>query len=181
MTTDNPRDVLDFWFAAGPERWFRKDDAFDEEIARRFGATVEAAREGRYDDWAQAPESALALVILLDQFPRNIHRGSPKAFACDEKALGVARSAVDRGFDMELTAAQRKWFYMPFMHSESLEDQELCIELCKRSDLEDQIPHAIEHADIIRRFGRFPHRNAVLGRRSTEEEQAFLDAGGFAG
>lgn len=181
MTVDNPREVLDFWFAAGPERWFSKDAEFDAEIARRFGATVEAARKGRLDHWAKAPEGALALVILLDQFPRNIHRGSPRAYACDAQALALARDVVARGLDMDMPAEQRKWFYMPYMHSENLADQEACVELFRRSELTDNLPHAIEHAEIIRRFGRFPHRNAVLGRRTTEAEQDYLDRGGFRG
>lgn len=176
-----PRDVLDFWFEAGPDRWFRKDAKFDAEIASRFGALVEDARTGKCDRWVQSPEGALALVIVLDQFPRNIHRDSPKAFACDPKALATAKAAIARGFDMELPQASRSWFYMPFMHSEVLADQERCIELFKRSGLDDNLPHAVEHADIIRRFGRFPHRNAVLGRKTTEAEQSFLDGGGFKG
>jgi uncharacterized protein (DUF924 family) len=176
-----PRDVLDFWFEAGPDRWFRKDGEFDAEIARRFGTLVETARAGKCDGWADSPEGSLALTVVLDQFPRNIHRGSPKAFACDPKALATAKAAIARGFDMELPPGARQWLYMPFMHSEDMADQEMCIELCKRSRLEDTLPHAVEHADIIRRFGRFPHRNAVLGRRTTESEQGFLDSGGFAG
>ena len=179
--TLTPRDVLDFWFEAGPDRWFRKDGQFDAEIARRFAALVEAARAGRCDRWTDSPEGSLALTVVLDQFPRNIHRGSPKAFASDPKALATAKGAIARGFDMELPADARQWLYMPFMHSEDLADQEMCVELCKRSGLEDTLPYAVEHADIIRRFGRFPHRNAVLGRRTTEAEQGFLDGGGFAG
>lgn len=177
----SPRDVLDFWFDAGPERWFRKDTEFDAAIKRRFSALVEAARTGKCDRWRDSPEGAAALVIVLDQFPRNIHRGTPRAFACDGKALETAKEAIGRGFDMELPEAVRMWLYMPYMHSENLHDQEQCVELCKRSGLDATTPYAVEHADIIRRFGRFPHRNAILGRRTTEAEQRFLDDGGFAG
>ncbi len=176
-----PRDVLDFWFAAGEEKWFAKDDEFDADIAARFGDAHEAAKKGAFDHWAETPQGALALIILLDQFSRNLFRGSPLSFAADEKALALANDAVARGLDMEMPGAVRHWFYLPFEHSEDMADQMRCIELCQRSGLDESVKWAKVHADIIARFGRFPHRNAVLGRQTTPDEQAFLDGGGFAG
>lgn len=179
--TTDPSDVLSFWRAAGRERWFEKDDAFDAEIRTRFLATCQAAAAGNLDQWAATPEGALALVIVLDQFPRNIFRGSAQAFAADRHAYRTADAALSRGFDSAVPHEERLFFYLPFMHSENLADQERCIALTRAADLEDGLKYAELHADVIRRFGRFPHRNAALGRTTTEEEQAFLDAGGFAG
>lgn len=176
-----PRDVLDFWLGQEPGRWFEPDPAFDAEIRTRFGQAHEDAKAGAYDAWAETAEGALALVILLDQFARNIHRDTAEMFAADAKALSVAGRAVDRGFDMALPVEQRQWLYLPFMHSEALADQERCIVLSERSGLDDTLKWAVIHADIIRRFGRFPHRNPLLGLDTTPEEQAFLDEGGFAG
>jgi uncharacterized protein (DUF924 family) len=176
-----PAQVLDFWFGADPKKWFSKDDAFDAAIANRFLPTYEAAKAGRLADWEATPEGALALVIALDQFPRNMFRGSAHVFATDAPALAVAQRAVARGFDQKLELPRRNFFYLPFMHSEDLADQERCLALSRRSADENTLKYAELHADIIRRFGRFPHRNAVLGRATTPEEQAFLDAGGFAG
>ncbi len=177
----SPRDVLDFWFAAGADKWFVRDAEFDAEIAARFRHHHEAAKSGVYDDWQNTAEGALALIILLDQFARNIYRGTPQAFDADAHALEIARAAVDRGLDMELPAAVRQWFYLPFEHSENMADQERALFLFERSGLDEGLKWAKIHADIIRRFGRFPHRNPILGRDMTEEEQRFLDEGGFAG
>lgn len=176
-----PAQVLDFWFSAGPQKWFSKDDAFDGAIRERFLPAYEAAAAGRLTDWEATPEGALALVIVLDQFPRNMFRGSPRTFATDALALGVAKQSITQGFDMQLGLPKRNFFYLPFMHSENLADQERCVELSRRSGDQNTLKYAELHTDIIRRFGRFPHRNAVLGRATTPEEQAFLDAGGFAG
>lgn len=176
-----PKDVLDFWFTAGEEKWFEKSDDFDAEIIEQFKAHHEAARDGAYDDWTDSANGCLALIILLDQFARNMYRGSAEAFAADAKALGLAKTTVEKGFDMELPQNVRMWIYMPYEHSEVMADQERCVELMERSQLDDVIEWAHQHADIIRRFGRFPHRNAVLGRDSTPEEVAFLEDGGFAG
>lgn len=176
-----PKDVLDFWFAAGKQKWFCKDATFDAEIIEKFKPHHEAARDGAYDGWQDSVNGALALIILLDQFSRNMYRGSGDAFAADAKALAVAKSMVDAGADMELPQAVRQWIYLPYEHSEVLVDQERCIELMKRSGLDEVIEWAHIHADVIRRFGRFPHRNGVLGRESTPEEQAFLEDGGFSG
>ncbi len=176
-----PRDVLDFWFAAGEAKWFVKSDDFDTEIVTSFKRHHEAARDGAYDDWGETANGCLALIILLDQFSRNMYRGSGETFAADEKALALAKSTVEKGFDMELPQNVRMWIYLPYEHSEVMADQERCIELMERSKLDDVIEWAHQHADIIRRFGRFPHRNAVLGRQSTQEEITFLEDGGFAG
>ena len=183
MTTDlRPRDVLDFWFAAGEQKWFTHDPEFDAEVTAQFGALVTSARRNGLEDWEATPEGALAGVIVLDQFPRNIYRGEPRVYASDADALAMAERAIKRGFDVEVPASARSWFYMPFMHSEDLAMQERCVDLCRRGELDgDTLEYAIHHADIIRRFGRFPHRNAILGRRSTEEEIRFLEDGGFAG
>ena len=172
-------DVIRFWREAGPARWFKKDAAFDAEFKARFETAHHAGATGALDAWTADAEGALALLVLLDQFPRNAWRGSGHMFATDGKALAVARAAVDAGFDRRVDDALRAFFYMPFMHSESLADQERCVELC--ADLPDNLRFAILHRDIIRRFGRFPHRNAALGRATTPEEQRFLDEGGFAG
>jgi uncharacterized protein (DUF924 family) len=131
--------------------------------------------------WEATPEGVYALLILLDQFPRNLFRGSPRAFATDAMALAIAERAVARGFDEAIDLPERRFLYMPFMHAEDLGHQERCVELCKESDDAEGVKHAIVHRDIIRDFGRFPHRNPVLGRETTPEEQAFLDEGGFRG
>jgi uncharacterized protein (DUF924 family) len=176
-----PADVLAFWRAAGPAKWFTKDQTFDAEIAARFGAVWRAAAAGRLAAWEETPETALALVIVLDQFPRNMFRGEAEAFATDALARAVADRAIARGFDQAFAAAERTFFYLPFEHSESPADQERAIALFRATGDAELVKWAELHADIIRRFGRFPHRNAVLGRTTTPEEQAFLDAGGFAG
>jgi len=174
-------DVLAFWRAAGADKWFKKDSAFDAEIAARFSDTQRAAAAGTLSAWAETPEGALALVIVLDQFPRNMFRGDARAFATDAQARAVAERAIARGFDQAIQAAERMFFYLPFEHSETLADQERCTALFRATGDADLLKWAELHADIIRRFGRFPHRNTVLGRATTREEQAFLDAGGFAG
>lgn len=174
-------DVLSFWTGAGPERWYKKDDAFDRAIRDRFLATYEAAAAGQLNVWRDRPESALALVIVLDQFPRNMFRGSARAFAADPLARDVADGAISSGFDKAVGEDLRAFFYLPFMHSEDLKDQDYCVTLCRALGDEGNLKYAEVHADIIRRFGRFPHRNPVLGRDTTPEEQAFLESGGFAG
>jgi uncharacterized protein (DUF924 family) len=173
--------IVSFWRAAGPDRWFNKNANFDEEIRQRFLETYEAAAAGQLTDWEQSAQGALALLILLDQFPRNMFRGEARAFATDPLARAVAASAIVRGFDSQVPTEMRGFFYLPFQHSEDLADQERGIAFYKAiGDLEN-LKWAELHADIIRRFGRFPHRNSVLGRTTTPEEQAFLDGGGFAG
>lgn len=172
-------DTLRFWRDAGPHRWFKKDPAFDAEFKARFEAAHHAAATGALDGWASQPDGALALLILLDQLPRNAWRGSGHMFATDGKALALARAAVEAGFDRRLDDAMRAFFYMPFMHSEAMADQVRCVELC--ADLADNLRFALLHQDIIARFGRFPHRNRALGRATSPDEQRFLDEGGFAG
>jgi uncharacterized protein (DUF924 family) len=177
----SPEDVVAYWRAAGPAKWFAKDADFDREIAARFLTTHEAAAAGRLSDWEATPTGALALLLLLDQFPRNMFRGSARTFATDPLARVVADRAIGRGFDQSAASDERKFFYLPFEHSESLADQERSLALWRRVGDGTPDRYAVIHADIIRRFGRFPHRNALLHRATTPEEQAFLDAGGFAG
>jgi uncharacterized protein (DUF924 family) len=174
-------DVLAFWRGAGSAKWFKKDAAFDAEIARRFSALWQQAAAASLPTWEDTPEGALALVILLDQFPRNMFRGDARAFATDTAARAVAEPAIARGFDQAVPASERLFFYLPFEHSENEADQARAIALVDALGDPDLTRWAKLHADIIRRFGRFPHRNKVLGRTSTHEEQAFLDAGGFSG
>ena len=173
-------DVLGFWREAGPARWFRKDAAFDQQFRDRFLGAHESALRGDLDGWADAPDGALALLILLDQFPRNAFRGTPRMFESDAKAREVARRALKESFDMQVDEALRNFFYLPFMHSEELGDQDRAVELTRKLG-DEPLRYAILHRDIIERFGRFPHRNAVLGRATTPQEQRFLDDGGFAG
>lgn len=176
-----PRQVLAFWLASGPARWFEKDEAFDEDIRVRFWSTYEAATAGHLRSWANRPDTALALVIVLDQFPRNMFRGSMRAYAADSLARAVAARTIAQGFDKEIAMPARIFFYMPFEHSESSELQERCVAHMRKTGDAEHVRSAELHADIIRRFGRFPHRNIALGRLTTSEEQAFLDAGGFQG
>jgi uncharacterized protein (DUF924 family) len=172
--------VIAFWRDAGPARWFKKDEAFDREFRDRFIAAHESASRGELSSWQSSAVGALALCILLDQFPRNSFRGTPRMFATDARARDVARTALESGFDQQTDEQLRQFFYLPFMHSEQLADQDLCVELTSRIG-EESARYARMHRDIIARFGRFPHRNAVLGRETTPEEQRFLDEGGFSG
>lgn len=176
-----PADIVGFWHGAGPDRWFNKDTAFDTEIRERFLVTHEAAAAGQLSTWEMTAEGALALLILLDQFPRNMFRDTARAFATDPLARAIAAGALVRGFDAQVPADMRTFFYLPFEHSEDMADQERALALYKAAGDADNLKWAELHADIIRRFGRFPHRNAVLGRATTPDEQAFLDGGGFAG
>ena len=176
------REVLDFWFGPEPHvvraEWFSKDDAFDEWIHDRFGQRVEAAIAGAFDAWCATPHGALARVLLLDQFTRNIFRNTPRAFAGDPGALATAQQAVAKGFDRTLDGFERWFLYMPFEHSEDLQTQERSLALFRALSAEtgdrSALDWAEKHAAVIRRFGRYPHRNAVLGRESTPEEVAFL-------
>nr|WP_199303180.1 DUF924 family protein [Oscillatoria sp. FACHB-1406] len=185
VNKSNPTEILDFWFGS-PEAsdygkmrqvWFSKNDEFDAAVQHLSPAYQQAAA-GELDDWQNQPLSCLALIILLDQFPRNLFRSQPQAFATDAKALSVAKSAVERGFDRDLIPAQRWFIYLPFEHSENLADQERCIQLFTQleGDPESKIPidFAHRHKAVIDRFGRFPHRNSILGRESTPEEIEFL-------
>ena len=175
----SPQHVVAFWRDAGPSRWFGKDDAFDRAFTARFLDAHEAAARGELDGWAATAEGALALCILLDQFPRNAFRGTPRVYATDAKARDIALKAIEARLDREVDAPLQQFFRLPLMHSERLEDQDRCVELSAADP--ESARWALHHRDIIRRFGRFPHRNAVLGRESTPAEQAFLAQGGFAG
>ena len=168
--------ILAFWFAPGMEaRWFRKDPAFDTEVRAHLQAPHEAAVAGDHADWEAAPRGALALVLLLDQVPRNLYRDDPRAFASDAEALRIARAAIERGDDQSLRQVERVFLYLPLEHSEALADQEDCVRLTGTLDENPEwLDYAERHRDIIARFGRFPHRNAVLGRVSTPEEDEFL-------
>ena len=177
----SPTDVLTFWREAGPEKWFKKDTAFDEAIRTRFLETYEAAAAGKLADWEQTSDGALALTIVLDQFSRNMFRNDARTFAADPIARAVAGRALARGFDRDRPITDQQFFYLPFEHSEELADQERCCALFAATGDADLLKWAKLHEDIIRRFGRFPHRNKVLDRVTTSEEQAFLDEGGFAG
>jgi uncharacterized protein (DUF924 family) len=179
MTTAG--EVLAFWIEAGEDRWFTKSAAFDGAISIRFRDTLAAARNGACDHWAQNPRGALGLVILLDQFSRNLHRNSPLAFAADARALRLARACIAKGWHQALPAPLAQWFVLPYEHAEDLDMQWRGVALFGTMGLDDMAHWAGVHRDIIARFGRFPHRNAVLGRVSTVEETAFLKAGGFAG
>jgi uncharacterized protein (DUF924 family) len=179
--SETPASVIAFWREAGREKWFEKNSDFDAAIKARFLSTYEAAAAHKLDTWRDNAEGALALAIVLDQFPRNMFRGSARAFATDPQAREVARDALARGFDAQIVPDLRTFLYLPFMHSEDLTDQDRCVELYRALGDPGSLKYAEIHADIIRRFGRFPHRNGVLGRDTTPEERAFLDAGGFSG
>jgi uncharacterized protein (DUF924 family) len=182
MTTIiGPADIVTFWREAGQDRWWKKDDAFDAEIRARFLALWEEARSGGLQAWRSSDDGLLALVIVLDQFPRNMFRGDARTYASDALAREVASQAIAAGADQRVDPELRRFLYMPFMHSEALHDQERCIALFRAIGDPEQAKYADGHADIIRRFGRFPHRNRILGRTTTAEEQTFLDEGGFSG
>lgn len=167
--------ILDYWFGElTPEDWFTRNDAVDEAIRDRFEALHAALRGGPPAAAEQAARACLAAIIALDQFPRNMFRGTSQAFASDDQALKLARIAVEKGFDEGMTEHERQFLYMPFMHSERLSDQERGVDLFKRIGNEEGVRYAEDHRDIIARFGRFPHRNRVLGRQSTADERAFM-------
>jgi uncharacterized protein (DUF924 family) len=176
-----PAEILSFWRDAGPDRWFESDAAFDQTIRSKFLAIHEVAARGELSAWEDSADGSLALIILLDQFPRNMFRGSARAFATDPLARAVANRAIARGFDRAVEQSLRPFFYMPFMHSEILADQNRCVALFASLDDAGQSEYATAHRDIVAKFGRFPHRNAIVGRATTPAEQEFLDGGGFAG
>ncbi|MDP5305855.1 DUF924 family protein [Paracoccus spongiarum] len=175
MTVKTPQDVRDFWFSdAMKPWWFAKSDEIDRQIIQLFGETYEAAHGGHLDHWMGDPQDALALVIALDQFPRNMFRGSARSFESNDLALRHARAALDRGHDRQVDPEARQFFYLPFMHSEDLDDQDRSVRLYEELGNENSLKFAREHRDIIARFDRFPHRNAVLGRETRPEEAEFL-------
>ncbi|MEM6599092.1 MAG: DUF924 family protein [Cyanobacteria bacterium P01_C01_bin.69] len=188
-------DIIAFWFGqpADPDygryrkAWFIKDADFDADIRQHFLSDVEKAANGDYNDWQAGDSSAVALLLLLDQFPRNLYRGDPRSFATDSKALSVARGLVDSGRHLEMILAHRFFVYVPFEHSEEMANQDRCVALMRslnqefpnlEKGLAGGLDYAIRHRDIIERFGRFPHRNEILGRESTPEEQVFLQQPG---
>jgi uncharacterized protein (DUF924 family) len=180
------REILALWFGPTPhvarDTWFRKDDAFDREIRERFGAALAAGIAGAFGEWCTTAHGSLARVVLLDQLTRNAFRGTADQFAGDPGALATANDALERGFDRALDAHERSFLYMPFEHSERLDMQDRAVELftalAAETGVDAPLPWAHKHRDIIRRFGRFPHRNAVLGRESTAGELAFLEQPG---
>jgi len=176
-----PEEILSFWREAGRERWYRRDAAFDAVVRSRFLGLWQKAAAGELSSWEASDEGALALVIVLDQFPRNMFRDDVRTYSSDALAREVASRAIDRGADLRVDAALLEFLYMPFMHSEELADQERCVALFHAVGEPENAKYADGHADIVRRFGRFPHRNKILGRDTTEAEQAFLNEGGFSG
>jgi len=184
-----PDDIIGFWFSEHAEKhWFKSSDAFDAEIRHGFESTAiqlaaqQAVNKTPHPWETQSPEAHLALIVALDQFPRNMYRDTSAAFAWDGYALAAAKRMIDRKTDVHLTQKQRPFAYMPLMHSEDLSDQNECVRLCDaRLDDPNTLKFAKIHRDIIERFGRFPHRNKILGRETLPEEQAFLDDGGFSG
>ena len=172
--------VVDFWREAGPNLWFAKDDEFDRRFRERFLSLHEAAARGELGGWLATPEGALALLVLLDQFPRNAFRGTPRMYATDVMARRIADAAIISGRDRAVDKELSLFFYLPFAHSENLADQDRSVRLARRLG-EPNLSHAKRHRNIIERFGRFPHRNPILGRTMRPEEQRFLDEGGYAG
>jgi len=178
----SPQEVLEFWFGKEPGKsraeWFRKDEKFDQEIRRRFGELHASAARRELEAWRASPEPLLALVVVLDQFSRNLFRGDARAFAQDAHARECADQALARGDDLALLPVQRQFLYLPYEHSEELADQDKSVELMRSLEAFEEtrglIEWAVRHRDVVRRFGRFPHRNAALGRASTAEEAEFL-------
>jgi uncharacterized protein (DUF924 family) len=181
MATARPEEIFLFWKDAGPEKWFKSDPAFDAQIRARFLETYQAGIRGELDGWERSTYGAFALVILFDQFPRNMFRGTPQSFASDEKAKQIAERAIAAGRDQTVDPDVHTFFYMPYMHSEALADQERCVALMAKEGKQENVKYAEIHRDAIARFGRFPHRNEILGRKSTPEEIAYLQSGGFTG
>lgn len=180
MTT--PQDILAFWLdEVGPDGWYKQDAALDASIRDRFLPAWDGAMQGRHGLWLTHPTGLLAYVVLLDQFPRNMFRDSARAFASDAVALTAAKQALHRGWDLKIDPPARQFFYLPLMHAENLCDQDRCVRLMKDRlhGAESNMLHAQAHREVIRRFGRFPHRNAALGRATSRPEAAFLEAGGY--
>jgi uncharacterized protein (DUF924 family) len=179
-TSSDAASVVAFWRKAGPDRWFAKDEVFDADFRSKFLELHEQAAAGKLESWLATPEGALGLILLLDQFPRNCFRGTTQVYETDPLSRRMARRALDAGFDLQVEPALRLFFYLPFAHSEDLADQEISLSKGKALG-EPYLKHAQGHYDIVKQFGRFPHRNVIFGRQTTDEEQAFLEAGGFAG
>lgn len=172
------------WYEVGPKRWYKVDDGLDHAVRARFEALWQAAAEGRLDHWLASPRGALALVIVLDQFPRNMFRGTAEAYRTDRRALRAANEALRRRFDRWTPEPERQFFYLPLMHAEDLPDQERSVRLIKLRLPEtgaENLESARRHREVIRRFGRFPSRNPALGRRDTEAERRYRESGGYMG
>lgn len=175
---ETPQSLLKFWFAdTARKRWFDSTPEFDRELTERFLPVWHSAAGGDLVEWERTPEGALALVIVLDQFPLNMFRGKAQSFSTEAASRDVADAAILRGFDQQLSDQQKSFLYLPYMHSEDLEDQERSVALFEAAGLEDSLKWARHHRDIVKRFGRFPHRNAVLGRENRAEEAAYLASG----
>jgi uncharacterized protein (DUF924 family) len=172
--------VVDFWRDAGPSMWFAKDPGFDRRFREKFATLYEAAARGELAHWMQQPESALGLILLLDQYPRNSFRGTPRMYATDALARQMTSAAIAAGHDRVIEVPLRLFIYLPYGHSEDLADQERSVELSENVNAHS-VERAKHHRDIVRRFGRFPHRNAILGRQSRPEELRYLAEGGYAG
>jgi uncharacterized protein (DUF924 family) len=179
--TATPGDILTFWRNAGPQQWYAAKPAFDDAIRLKFEPVHHAAARGEYDRWAESPAGVLALLILLDQVPRNIYRKSGHAFATDPKARAIARVSAERGWHREVEPQMAQFMLLPFEHSEDIADQDYGLTLAEELGDAEVLKWMIIHRDIIVRFGRFPHRTAARGRTTPTEDQAFLDDGGFAG
>lgn len=181
--TVGPQDVLNFWLdECSPSDWYKSDEAFDQLIRDRFEETWKSAQEGKFGLWLTYPSGALAYIILMDQFSRNMFRGTGKAFKSDRAALAAAKVAIDREWDLKIDEPARQFFYLPLMHSENLCDQERCIRLMKErmpQSGDSNLLHAKAHREVIRRFGRFPYRNDALARRSTAPEREYVASGGY--
>jgi uncharacterized protein (DUF924 family) len=181
MRAATPAEIVSFWREAGPAKWFAQDEAFDLAIKSRFLESHEAAARGELAAFENSAEGALTLVILLDQFPRNMFRGTARAFATDPLARAVADRAIGRGFDQATDKMMRQFFCLPFMHSELITDQDRSVQLYEALGDADLSSYALAHRDIVVKFGRFPHRNRMIGRDTTPAEHKFLDGGGFGG
>lgn len=180
--TQSPEEVLEFWLdETGPKGWYKSSDELDETITSRFLETWHQAQRGELDSWECSPKGALALLIVLDQFPRNMFRGDGRSFATDARALALAKKSIAKGFDKVTATPERQFFYLPMMHSESGTDQDMSVRLIKLNmGGEENLRHACIHRSVIRKFGRFPYRNEALGRNSTQAESDYLANGGYA-
>lgn len=178
--SEHALDLLETWWAIGEAGWYNQSDETDAMLKNRFESLVQEARAGKLDDWKNAPHTALALMLLLDQLPRNIYRGTPEAFSSDGQAMKLADHARAKRFDLAYHGVARNFFYMPYMHCEDIEAQNTCCDIFRAVGNQDGYYYALVHMDAIRRFGRFPHRNTILGRTTTPQEQAYMDSGGFS-
>ena len=177
MDNSSPEELVDYWFSDDvAKHWFNSTKAFDDQLREKYLRVYEQASHGHLDHWRDTPLGSLALIILFDQIPLNIFRGQPRSFATEEHARRVASIAIKHAYDQQLSDKQKAFMYLPFMHSENLQDQNLSVELFEKAGLKENLRFARHHRSIIERFGRFPHRNAILNRKSTAEEITYLDS-----